>query len=65
MKTNHTCVGKKAILLTHILIILLVWPVCSFADKYSGGDGSAENPYRIETPNDLNDIGNNPGTKIF
>jgi hypothetical protein len=26
--------------------------------SYSGGDGSAENPYRIATPNDLNDIGN-------
>jgi hypothetical protein len=26
--------------------------------RYSGGDGSPENPYRIATPNDLNDIGN-------
>ena len=26
--------------------------------RYSGGDGSPENPYRIDTPNDLNDIGN-------
>ena len=60
MKTNHIRVGKKAIVLTHILIILLVWPVCSFADKYSGGDGSAEHPYKIATPNDLNDIGNHP-----
>ena len=27
---------------------------------YSGGDGSAENPYRIATPNDMNEIGTNP-----
>jgi hypothetical protein len=26
--------------------------------KYSGGTGEPNNPYRIETPNDLNDIGN-------
>ncbi|MFC1739286.1 hypothetical protein ACFL1G_09595 [Planctomycetota bacterium] len=50
MKTNHTCVGKKAIVFTHILIILLVWPVCIFAGDYSGGgDGSAEHPFKIKT----------------
>ncbi len=27
--------------------------------KYSGGDGSLENPYQIASANDLNDIGNN------
>ncbi|MHC4657833.1 MAG: GLUG motif-containing protein [Planctomycetota bacterium] len=26
--------------------------------RYSGGTGEPNNPYRIETPNDLNDIGN-------
>ena len=26
--------------------------------RYSGGDGSPQDPYRIATPNDLNDIGN-------
>lgn len=28
--------------------------------KYSGGSGEPNNPYRIATPNDLNDIGNHP-----
>jgi len=28
--------------------------------KYGGGTGEPNNPYRIETPNDLNDIGNHP-----
>jgi hypothetical protein len=30
----------------------------AFADRYSGGTGEPNNPYRIGTPNDLNDIGN-------
>jgi len=29
-----------------------------WAGTYSGGTGEPNNPYRIETPNDLNDIGN-------
>jgi hypothetical protein len=29
-----------------------------WAQKYSGGTGEPNNPYRIATPNDLNDIGN-------
>jgi hypothetical protein len=28
--------------------------------KYSGGDGSAEDPFQIATPNDLNDISDDP-----
>jgi hypothetical protein len=30
------------------------------AGTYSGGTGEPNNPYQIETPNDLNDIGNHP-----
>ncbi len=30
------------------------------AGTYSGGTGEPNDPYRIETPNDLNDIGNHP-----
>ncbi len=61
MKTNHTCVGTKAILFTHVLIYILVWPVCSFAGDYSGGTGEPNKPYRIATPNDLDEIGDRPG----
>ncbi|MHC4388539.1 MAG: hypothetical protein ACYSX1_08015, partial [Planctomycetota bacterium] len=28
--------------------------------KYSGGAGEPNDPYRVATPNDLNDIGNHP-----
>ncbi|MHC4266527.1 MAG: GLUG motif-containing protein [Planctomycetota bacterium] len=39
------------------LFIIFLLPLCTFA-KYSGGDGSAEYPFQIATPGDLNDIGN-------
>ncbi|MHC4619950.1 MAG: hypothetical protein ACYTEQ_19560 [Planctomycetota bacterium] len=39
-----------------VLIVLLTASI-SFA-KYSGGTGAPNDPYRIATPNDLNDIGN-------
>ncbi len=45
-----------------ILVLAIVFLLAASASvsAYSGGDGSAENPYRIATPNDLNDIGNHP-----
>lgn len=42
-----------------ILIVFLL-AGSAFANKYSGGTGEPNNPYRIATPNDLNDIGNHP-----
>ncbi|MHC4154798.1 MAG: GLUG motif-containing protein [Planctomycetota bacterium] len=42
-----------------ILLLLLLSAATSTA-KYSGGSGEPNDPYRIATPNDLNDIGNHP-----
>jgi len=50
-------VGKKAVF---TVVIISLMAASSLADKYSGGDGEPNNPYRIATPNDLNDIGNHP-----
>jgi hypothetical protein len=51
---NHYC--KLIYPLSWILLIfLLISPVQA---KYSGGTGEPNDPYRIATPNDLNDIGN-------
>jgi hypothetical protein len=46
----------KKVRFTSALIVLLTTGI-SFA-KYSGGTGEPNDPYRIATPNDLNDIGN-------
>jgi len=48
-------VRKQAILVLAMVVLLAA---SASAGTYSGGDGSAEYPYRIATPNDLNDIGN-------
>jgi hypothetical protein len=42
-----------------VLLLLLLLPSLSAA-RYSGGSGEPNDPYRIATPNDLNDIGNHP-----
>jgi hypothetical protein len=39
-----------------VTIVLLTAGICPA--RYSGGTGEPNSPYRIETPNDLNDIGN-------
>ncbi|GAG04618.1 unnamed protein product, partial [marine sediment metagenome] len=49
---------RKAICLSVLLLAALAGSVS--AGTYSGGDGQPENPYRIATPNDLNDIGSHP-----
>ena len=49
--------GKKAVF---TVVIIFLMAASALADKYSGGTGEPNNPYRIETPNDLNDIGNHP-----
>ncbi|MFA6187429.1 MAG: GLUG motif-containing protein [Phycisphaerae bacterium] len=41
-----------------VSVVLLVSNFC-FA-KYSGGEGSSENPYQISSPNDLITLGNTP-----
>jgi len=41
--------------------VVLFFALTGLCAAYSGGDGSAETPYRISTPQDLNDIGYNPG----
>jgi hypothetical protein len=43
-----------------VFAILIVFLLAggAFADKYSGGTGEPNDPYRIATANDLNDIGN-------
>ncbi|MHC4264760.1 MAG: GLUG motif-containing protein, partial [Planctomycetota bacterium] len=40
------------------IVFVIAFLVSESYGKYSGGDGSAENPYLIATPEDLNDIGN-------
>jgi hypothetical protein len=40
------------------LVCILVLTAGVTAAKYSGGTGEPNDPYRIATPNDLNDIGN-------
>ena len=45
-------------MIKRVCLILVLLAVSASAGTYSGGDGSAEYPYRIGTPNDLNDIGN-------
>jgi hypothetical protein len=47
---------KKAIYLSFIVSVALA--VNIQAGIYSGGDGSVQNPFRIGTPQDLNDIHN-------
>ncbi|MHC4457902.1 MAG: GLUG motif-containing protein [Planctomycetota bacterium] len=50
---------KRQVILVLAMVVLLA-EGASVAGTYSGGDGSAEYPYRIATPNDLNEIGANP-----
>ncbi|MBN2457363.1 MAG: hypothetical protein JXB29_12650 [Sedimentisphaerales bacterium] len=51
---NHYCKVIYPLFLT-LLVLLLTSPVQA---KYSGGTGEPNNPYRIATADDLNDIGN-------
>jgi hypothetical protein len=46
----------KKVTSTLVLVVLVTGGISS--GKYSGGTGEPNNPYRIATPNDLNDIGN-------
>ncbi|MHC4365185.1 MAG: GLUG motif-containing protein [Planctomycetota bacterium] len=48
---------KGTIILTIAALLVLTATSVSFG-KYSGGTGEPNDPYRIGTPNDLNDIGN-------
>jgi hypothetical protein len=49
--------SKQEVSIVGIAILLLVAGSVSLA-RYSGGTGEPNDPYRISTPNDLNDIGN-------
>jgi hypothetical protein len=42
------------------IFLLLLLSAATSTAKYSGGTGEPNDPYRIATPNDLNDIGNHP-----
>lgn len=51
---------KKQSVLLFVMVVLLA--ASASAGTYSGGgDGSVENPYRIATAADMNEIGDNPG----
>jgi hypothetical protein len=50
---------KGTIILTIAALVVVTTATASFG-KYSGGAGEPNDPYRIATPNDLNDIGNHP-----
>ena len=41
-----------------ILVIMALWVVSATKAKYSGGTGEPNDPYRISTAEDLNEIGN-------
>jgi hypothetical protein len=49
---------KRQAILVLVMVVLLAEGASG--GTYSGGDGSEGNPYRIATPNDLNDINNHP-----
>jgi len=49
---------KSESILPLAMVVLLA--VSASAGTYSGGDGEPNNPYRIETPADLNEIGSHP-----
>ncbi|MHC4264723.1 MAG: hypothetical protein ACYSUK_02190, partial [Planctomycetota bacterium] len=42
------------------VLLVFVLAVSGFCGTYSGGDGSAESPYRIAAPQDVNEIGFTP-----
>ncbi|MHC4757535.1 MAG: GLUG motif-containing protein [Planctomycetota bacterium] len=42
------------------VLLMFVFTPAAFAGSYSGGNGSAEYPYRIDTPADLDEIGLTP-----
>jgi hypothetical protein len=43
-----------------VLAVIVLWMGTAANAKYSGGTGSPENPYRIATPEDMQQIGANP-----
>ena len=49
---------SKSILALALSVLWVGLSGTVWAQKYSGGTGEPNNPYRIATPNDLNDIGN-------
>ena len=51
------CLTHSAVSLLILVLSLVILPRPAQAN-YSGGTGEPNNPYRIATPNDLNDIGN-------
>ena len=55
------CCNAKNRLKAVLTASLVVWLLASAAQaKYSGGSGTAEDPYQIATAADMNDIDNNP-----
>jgi len=62
---KRNCLSGELEMIRRLIILLSIMGVLSeihsedvWAGTYSGGDGSPENPYRIATAEDLNDIGN-------
>jgi hypothetical protein len=49
----------KSLVVMGVLLVAGL-PESVSGQKYSGGTGEPNDPYRIATPNDLNDIGNHP-----
>ncbi|MHC4647359.1 MAG: dockerin type I repeat-containing protein [Planctomycetota bacterium] len=47
-------------ILAAAVTVFVLLTASTSAGKYSGGTGEPNDPYMIETPNDLNDIGNHP-----
>jgi hypothetical protein len=41
-----------------VMTMMILWAGAAADARYSGGTGEPNNPYRIATPQDLNDIGN-------
>ncbi len=56
-RSEQKIMSSKSVILSLLVAIGLLASVCF--SKYSGGTGEPNNPYLIETPNDLNSIGLN------
>ena len=59
MVPKTTIIGKGGIFLVWLAVIAFTGTAS--AATYSGGNGTAEQPYRISTPEDMNAIGANQG----
>ena len=61
MNRCYSLLTRKFVSISAQILVLTVILCPVSLGKYSGGTGEPNDPYLISTPNDLNDIGHNPG----